>query len=329
MVKTKILSLMRDSDGYVSGQELCVKLGVSRTAVWKAVNQLKEEGYEIEAVQNKGYKILHCPDINTESEIGSRLKTEWAGRSLICLDETSSTNVEAKRLAEEGVPHGTLVTADMQKQGRGRRGRSWQSEPGCGIYMSLLLRPSFSPDKAAMLTLVMALAVEEAITHLTGGQCGIKWPNDLVVNGKKVCGILTEMSAEMDYIHNVVIGVGINVNLPESKIPKELKATVTSLMIEKGQSFSRAALIERVMYYFEKYYGLFIKTEDLSEMTERYNSRLVNLGRQVLVLDPLGEYGGTAQGINSLGELLVKKEDGSIVNVYSGEVSIRGLSGYA
>ncbi len=327
--KSDILALLRNSKDYVSGQQLCTQFGVSRTAVWKAINQLKEDGYQIEAVSHKGYRLLESPDILSENEILSRLTTDWAGRTLHYFTETGSTNIDAKRYAEEGEPHGTTVVADMQSAGRGRRGRLWQSPAGSAIYMTMLLKPKFMPDKASMLTLVMALSVADAIVEATGLSAGIKWPNDIVVNKKKVCGILTEMNAELDYIQYVVIGVGINVNnnSPE-EFPEEIRQTATSLKIELGMQISRAALLERVLAHFEKNYDIFTKTLDLSALMEAYDARLLNLNAEVRVLDPKGEYTGVARGINPAGELLVEKENGEVVPVYAGEVSVRGLYGY-
>lgn len=327
--KSDILAALRSSRDYVSGQQLCAQFGVSRTAVWKAINQLKEDGYQIEAVSHKGYRLLESPDILSESEILSRLTTDWAGQRLHYLNETGSTNIEAKRYAEEGEPHGTTVVAEMQTAGRGRRGRLWQSPAGSAIYMTILLKPQFMPDKASMLTLVMALSVADAIIEATGLSAGIKWPNDIVVNKKKVCGILTEMNVELDYIQYVVIGVGINVNNnnPE-EFPEEIRQTATSLKIESGMQISRAALLERVLAHFEKNYDIFTKKLDLSALMEAYDARLLNLNAEVRVLDPKGEYTGIARGINPAGELLVEKENGETVPVYAGEVSVRGVYGY-
>lgn len=327
--KSDILSLLRASGDYVSGQQLCTQFGVSRTAVWKAVNQLKEEGYQIEAVSRKGYRLLESPDILTENEVASRLATDWAGRTIHYFDETGSTNIDAKRYAEEGDPHGTTVIADMQAAGRGRRGKTWQSPSGSAIYMTILLRPDFMPDKASMLTLVMALSVADAIAEMTGLPTGIKWPNDIVVNKKKVCGILTEMNVELDYIQYVVIGVGINVNndSPE-EFPEEIRNSATSLKIESGVQISRAALLERVLAHFEKNYNTFTAALDLSMLMDAYDARLLNLNAEVRVLDPKGEYTGIARGINPTGELLVETENGEVIPVYAGEVSVRGLYGY-
>ena len=327
--KSDILTLLRNSRDYVSGQQLCDQFGVSRTAVWKAINQLKEEGYRIEAVSHKGYRLLESPDVLSRSEVLSRLKTKWAGQQLFYLEETGSTNIDAKRYAEEGEPHGTTVIAEKQNAGRGRRGKYWESPPGSAIYMTIMLKPDFAPDKASMITLVMALSVAEAITEATGLQAGIKWPNDVVVNKKKVCGILTELNVETDYIRHVVIGVGINVNngAPE-EFPEEIRETATSLRIEAGTPFSRAELLERVLERFEKNYDTFVTTLDLRLLIEAYGRYLLNLNMEVNVLDPKGSYTGVARGISTTGELLVEKEDGEMKTVYAGEVSVRGLYGY-
>lgn len=325
-MKTKILELMRDNQDYISGQELCERFGVSRTAVWKAVNQLKEEGYDIEAVRNKGYRLKSAPEVLSESEIGSRLQTRWAGRNLQYLKETDSTNNDAKRCMEEGGVHGTLIVAERQTAGRGRRGRLWESPEGTAIYMTIGMKPEFAPDKVSMLTLVMALSVAEAIEEQSGLEAGIKWPNDVVVNKRKVCGILTEMILEAEYIRCVVTGVGINVNQPS--MPEEIAQTATSLFIEKGEKLSRAALIESVMRHFENNYDCFIGSLDLSELKEAYEARLANKDQLVRVLDPKGEYEGIARGIRCTGELIVELPDGIVREVYAGEVSVRGYYGY-
>lgn len=330
--KSDILTLLRNSKDYVSGQQLCDQFGVSRTAVWKVVNQLKEEGYEIESVPRKGYRLVETPkDILSKSEIASRLHTKWAGRKLYYFESTGSTNTDAKRLAEEGEPHGTTIVANMQTAGRGRRGRTWQSPAGANTYFTILLKPDFSPDKASMLTLVMALSVAEAIEEITGLKADIKWPNDIVVHKKKVVGMLTEMSTtpEMDEIQYVVIGVGTNVNYdsPED-FPEELRPTATSLRMEAGHLINRAALTERMLARFEVNYEKFEETLDLSGLMDSYEKHLINVGAQVRVLDPAGEYTGISRGINAVGELLVEKENGETINVYAGEVSVRGLYGY-
>ncbi len=323
--KAEILALLRESGQYVSGQELCSRFAVSRTAVWKAINGLKEEGYEIEAVQNKGYRLLSSPDVMWEGEVRSRLHTKWAGSSYLFRPVTGSTNMDAKKAAEEGAPEGTVVVAERQDAGRGRRGRAWSSPEGCNLYFTLLLRPTCRPEQASMLTLVMALAVAEAIGE-EGISVGIKWPNDIVSSGRKLCGILTEMSAEPDYIHYVVIGVGVNVN--QEEFPEEIEQMATSLRKEKGKRVARAGLLASVLEHFEQAYEVFGSTWDMERLLPSYERLLLNKGAHVRVLDPKGEYQGTARGINTKGELLVEKEDGSMEAVYAGEVSVRGVYGY-
>lgn len=318
--------MLRQSDGYLSGQQLCDHFQVSRTAVWKAINQLKEEGYEIEAVRNKGYRIVDIPDRITEDAIKSCLETKWMAKNLEYYDEIDSTNNRAKALGEAGGADGTLFVAETQTAGKGRRGRCWQSPAGSSISMSILLRPVMNPSDAPMLTLVMAYAATKALREKTGLNIGIKWPNDLVVNGKKISGILTEMSAEIDYINHVVIGVGINVN--QDTFPDDIKETASSLKMELGKRIKRSGLIAAVMKIFEKYYEIFQETEDLSGLQELYNSMLVNKDREVKVLEPGNEYKAYAIGINQTGELIVRTPDGKEKEIYAGEVSVRGVYGY-
>ena len=325
-MKAKILQVLREADSYVSGQQLCEQFGVSRTAVWKVINQLREMGYEIDSVPNKGYCIRSTPDLLNKNELLSLQKTEWIGHRLECFDVIGSTNTTAMQLAEEGAPHGTLVVADRQDSGKGRRGRSWVMPAGIAIAMSIVLKPEeLLPANAPMLTLVSALAVVRAIREQTGMDAQIKWPNDIVIGGKKVCGILTEMSTQIDYINHIVVGIGINVH--NEQFPEELSDRATSLYLESGQHFNRAALVETVCENFEFYYDIFMRTQDLSGLQEEYDSYLVNRDRQVRILDPLGEYEGIARGIAARGELLVDTPEG-IRKVDSGEVSVRGFYGY-
>lgn len=324
-MKTKILKTLKSATGYVSGQELCENLGVSRTAVWKVIRQLEEDGYRIEAVRNRGYRLLESEDVFTGEEIRSALHTRRIGQELVFLDTTDSTNNEARRRAEQGAPDGTLVVAIEQTAGKGRRGRSWVSPGGTGVWMSLLLRPDIPPECASMLTLVAAMAVETGIRRVTGLEGQIKWPNDVILDGKKVCGILTEMSTEMESIHYVIVGIGINVGITE--FPGELKDTATSLILHTDRRVSRAALTAAVAEAWEDYYESFLKTLDLSLLREEYSENLVNRDREVRVLTPGDTYTGISRGINERGELLVETADGMRA-VMSGEVSVRGIYGY-
>ncbi len=326
MYKNDILRMLRSSKDYVSGQELCGRLGISRTAVWKNIRQLEEDGYIIEASAGKGYRISGFPDTIAEEEVASILSTERMGRNIRYFSRIDSTNQYAKKIAEEGAEDGTLVIADEQTAGKGRSGRQWVTPPKSAIAFTLLLRPSLPPSRISMVTLVMGLAAAKALKSLYTIPIGIKWPNDLVSSGRKLCGILTEMSAEVEKIHYIVIGVGINANL--TSFPQELKDIATSLRLESGEDANRALIIARTMEFFEKYYTEFEEKGDLSTLADEYNSLLVNRDREVRVLDPSGEYSGTAKGINALGELLVEREDGTVSRVGTGEVSVRGLYGY-
>lgn len=325
-MRAKILTLLRERGDYVSGQELCDRFGVSRTAVWKAIGQLKKEGYGIDAVRNKGYCLVWEGEIYGQHELDSRMNTKWAGHPVYFYDELPSTNLQAKLDAEKGAAQGTLLVADMQTAGRGRRGRAWSSPGGTNIYFTLIIKPDFQVEQVSMMTLVMGLAVAEGILKTCGVEACIKWPNDIVINGKKVCGILAEMSVEREYIHYVVIGVGINVGLQE--FPPEIVGMATSLQAECGHAVSRAELIVNVMKEFETFYEIFRKDGNLKGLVERYNHLLVNRGREVRVLSPGDEFVGISRGISEIGELLVEKDDGTVTKVYAGEVSVRGIYGY-
>ena len=256
----------------------------------------------------------------------------WIGQNCVVFDETDSTNIQAAALAEDGAPHGTLVIAEAQTAGRGRRGRTWVSGAGQHIYMSLLLRPQIQPANASMLTLVMGLAAARACHDMLkemgcqeADAIGIKWPNDLVWEGRKICGILTEMKADQTGICSIVIGIGINVNGLE--FPGELQKTAASLRMAAGKELSREELVARTLIHFAHDYDVFLQTEDLKGLQEAYNQFLVNVHREVRVLDPGNEYVGIARGINEQGELLVECQ-GEIRCVYAGEVSVRGIYGY-
>lgn len=325
-MKEKLLRMLSEAEGYVSGQRLCEELNVSRTAVWKNINRLKEEGYVIEAVQNRGYCLKERPDVINAQEIKSRLHTKYWGQETMFFEEVDSTNNVAKKMAEEGAPHGRLVIAENQNAGKGRRGRTWSSPEGTGIWMTFILRPQISPQAASMLTLVAAMAVRKAIYLETGLETVIKWPNDIVAGGKKICGILTEMSAELEWINYVVVGVGINANI--RKFPDEISDKATSLILETGRTVDRSRMVSAYGNAFEEYYNRFLETGNLALLKDEYNSSLANFHNQVRVLDTAGEFVGISKGINDVGELVVTDDEGTERIVRSGEVSVRGIYGY-
>ena len=274
--------------------------------------------------EKESYEEIVTGSIYNETTIADQIHTKWAGKTVHFARETDSTNLWIKRLAKEGAPEGTLALAEFQSAGRGRLGRSWEVPEGTSVMMSILLRPKFEPQYAPMLTLVMGMAVAKAVKKF-GFDVSIKWPNDVVVSHKKICGILTEMGVRDGKIDYAVIGVGINVNIRE--FPEEMADKATSLYLESGREFDRSQIPGLVMEAFEKYYEKFAATCDLSGLKEEYESILANYDQPVRVLakEP---YEGVARGITDGGELLVEKTDGTIVAVSAGEVSVRGLYSY-
>lgn len=284
-----------------------------------------------------------------QHDIAQSSQTEWMGQEIFCYNTLDSTNVKAKELAEEGYPSGTLVIAESQTAGRGRRGRDWNSQEGTGIFMSFILKPELTSEpaeqnqpglisasaeqnqsgltieNASMVTLVCALAVSMGISQVTGAEAQIKWPNDIVMNGRKICGILTEMSVVSGKVGHVVVGIGINVS--NLQFPEEIANTAGSLYTETGKFFQRAEIVGAILEKFETYYALFLKTQDLSLMQEEYNGLLANRNREVRVLDPREPFEGKALGITEKGELIVETPQGKQM-VSGGEVSVRGIYGY-
>ncbi len=265
-------------------------------------------------------------DVLTKARLSACMKTRVLGRQIFCFEQTDSTNLRADALAGEGAEHGTLVVADMQSDGRGRRGRRWQQEPGTMIAMSLILRPELKPDQAAMLTLIAAHSTALAIEEMTGVSAYIKWPNDIVLGGKKAVGILTEMRLEHGRIGHVVLGIGINAGTRQ--FPKELEETATSIYLETGKRIDRCELTARILQKLEGEYEQFLAVGNLAFICKDYNAHLISLGKEVKILDSAGEYTGISGGITETGELLVKRQNGDVEKVYAGEVSVRGLYGY-
>lgn len=332
-MKEKILRALHSAgDRYVSGAWLCEQFGVSRQAVWKNIVSLKENGFEIESVTKKGYRLSAVPDKLYAPDILSRLPQNCICRKAECFQTIDSTNTKAKQLAEFGEAEGTLVTAEEQTAGKGRRGRNWESEPGVGIWMTLLLRPTLLPVRVSALTLLAALALVRAVKEVCRIDAEIKWPNDVIVAKKKICGILTEMSSEENYVHYVVVGIGINANT--TSFSKEVEETATSLYLQTGRKTDRAALTAAWVEKFCNYYEEFLKIQDLSFVIDEYNQVLANRDKEVRVYYGMyrqasleGTEVGVAKGIDSDGALLVEI-GGQVKRIVSGEVSVRGLHGY-
>lgn len=317
-----MLDILREHRGaYISGEEISRRLSISRTAVWKQINKLREEGYEFEAVSRKGYRLVFAPDKLEEGDVLEGLQTKSFGRHLNLMEVTSSTQEAARLLAEEGAPEGTLVIAEEQTGGRGRQGKRWYSPARKGIWMSLLLRPQRPLSFAPQLTLLTAVAVCRAIRKVTGVDAGIKWPNDLLVQGKKICGILIESVGEDERIKYCIAGIGIDVNVELEELPTELHTVATSLKIESGQTQSRATLISAVMNELEQLYNLY-EEEGFAPIRHLWEALSVTLGKRVTVKTPRGETEGTAEALDETGALVLLDDTGNIITIFSGDVQL-------
>lgn len=320
-VKDSLLNTLAASGSeYISGAALAEKLGVSRNAVWKAVRSLEAEGYAIESVTSKGYRLADSNNRLSEKLITSRLTTKALGRELKVLDEVNSTNIAAKELASAGAPHGTAVAADMQTMGRGRLGRTFVSPAGTGLYLSVILRPEIELEATAMMTTAASVAVAEAVEKLTGSAAQIKWVNDVYLNGKKICGILTEASLglEMKSLDYAVIGIGVNVRSVRGKFDSELIKTASSIEDETGLIIDRNALCAAILDRLEFY------TDSLRERSflEGYRRRELLTGNDITAMVGNQPITGKALGIDDNGNLIVELPDGSVKHLGSGEANL-------
>ena len=320
--------LLKNRNEFISGEKISTQLGVTRAAIWKYINALREEGYVIESSSKKGYIMKRTPEIFEAAVLKHGLNTKVFGQNMEIHSQIDSTNKRAKECAFDGAPEGMLILADEQTQGKGRLNRSWISPPGTGIWFSLILRPPIPPVDAPKITAMAGAAVVKAIERVTGLAAGIKWPNDIVLGGKKVCGILTEINADLDLIHYVVVGIGLNVNMRPEDFPDEIRPIATSLRIEKGTVVNRNQMIQAILESMEEIYLEYIKDRDFRRVLEICKSRSVILGKQVRVLGLNEEFRGTAVDLDDDGSLLVKKDDGQVCKVLSGDVSVRGVHSY-
>jgi BirA family biotin operon repressor/biotin-[acetyl-CoA-carboxylase] ligase len=321
--------ILKDSGSdFISGEKISEELGVSRAAIWKYINAIKEDGYEIEAISRKGYRIISVPDILTFEEIKGFLNTQQIGKNIIYCDSIGSTNSKAKELAEAGEEHGTVVISEEQTSGRGRLGRNWVSPKYKGIWMSIILRPNIITENISQVTLLGAAAVQQAIMEM-GIKTGIKWPNDIVLNSKKVCGILTEMSGEIDHINYLVMGIGINVNLEDEDVPLELKDMATSLKLQSGIYVDRKLLLAKVLNIFEKLYNDFVQSGNIKEIIEICRKNSILIGKEIQLIHRGKVATVKALDISDDGELVIENSEGILEYIVSGEVSIRGVYGYS
>lgn len=321
-IDRKILEIFRSRNGgVVSGEELSRYLSVSRTAVWKHIKALKELGYRIEAVPSRGYRLVFTPDILTPAELSAGLHVARIGTSLICVDATDSTNILAYRLAEEGAAEGTVVIADTQSRGKGRLGRQWESPAGVNLYCSIILRPPIMPVHAPQLTFLSAVAVAEAIEQSSGLTPAIKWPNDVLVNGFKVAGMLNEMSAETERVEFLVLGIGVNINMQRDQFPPDLRHPASSLAMEAGREVGRLAFARALLESLDTHYARYL-AEGYAPLRQAWLGRSAVMGRRVRVSGQQGEVRGTVEGIDEIGALLLRTPGDTLERVLAGDVII-------
>jgi BirA family biotin operon repressor/biotin-[acetyl-CoA-carboxylase] ligase len=329
MSKQKVLSLLRGAKGtFISGEAMSQQLGISRAAVWKAIEGLRQEGYEINSVTRKGYQLAASPNRLTEGEILPYLRSQATREKLICLEQVDSTNNYAKKLAMEGGLDSTPIVANEQTGGRGRLGRSFQSPKDAGVYLTLLYRPKIPPMEAVNLTAYVAVAICQGIEAACGVRPGIKWTNDIVLGGKKLAGILTEMSVEGESgaLQYLITGIGVNVCQQREDFPEEIRDIATSLELELGHPVSRGKLAAELINALEEMYAQW--QTGSGDYWQRYRENCLTLGQEVRILRPGREQQAVAEDIDENFGLVVRYPDGRRETITSGEVSVRGLYGY-
>lgn len=316
-----LLHMLLNAEGrFVSGEEISRNLSISRTAVWKHVNKLRDMGYEFEAVSRKGYRLLTKPDSIDPTGLQLALDTTVFGRKAVLLASTLSTQGDVLKLAEQGQAEGAVVIAEEQTGGRGRFGRQWFSPPDKGIWMSVLLRPDLPLQHTPQLTLLTGVAVCRAVRACSGADAGIKWPNDVLIDGRKVCGILLESTVEDHEVRYCIAGIGVDVNFDPEDYPEDLTTIATSLKMETGQSVDRTKLTAAILTELEQLYFLYQK-EGFGVISALWEALSVSMNREITVTNPHGVIEGKAIGLDPSGALIVEKHDGEHTLIISGEIS--------
>lgn len=324
-MRDKIIKVILESEGqFISGEELSKRFGVSRAAIWKHIKSLREEGYDIESVNRKGYRLAQKPiDLLTHQNISYELHTKFIGKNIIHFDTIDSTNDYAKQIATKE-KEGTVVISEEQTKGKGRLGRNWYSKLGEGIWMSIILKPNMIPYKAPFITLIAGASIAKSLNEL-GINTTIKWPNDVIINGKKICGILTELSAEIERINHIVLGIGINVKTID--FSPEISDIATSLQKE-GYNLSRVDIVKMILEEFEKLYIEYVENNNKKETIDICRKYSAVIGKEIYAIKGENKELVTCLNLDENGNLIVKKRDGNVTQIMSGEISIRGKDGY-
>lgn len=316
-----LIQLLKEQTDYISGEDISNKFGISRSAIWKQINALKNKGYIIEGVSRKGYKLISSPDTLLESELSTYLSTNNIGKNIIHYNSINSTNDKAKSLAREGAVNGTIIIAEQQTSGKGRLGRIYLSPKG-GIYTSIILRPNIEPIYASKITQIMAASLYKTLLNL-GISTTIKWPNDIYLNEKKISGILTEMKCDMDRINYVIVGIGINVNISSDDLPEEIKDIASSLEIELGHKIDRLKLLTNLLQEFERLYDTLVDGNDLTEVIDICKKNSILIGKEAYHITSRGKEQVLCIGLSNEGELIVKDSNGLEQKIISGEITFR------
>lgn len=319
----EILQVLRQNPHtFLSGEMISRRLKKSRTAIWKRIRHLRSLGYEIEASTRSGYRLIRSPDLLTPDEIKPYLKSRWLGKKIHYFPCLDSTNTKAYELALKGAEEGEIVIAESQEKGKGRLGRTWFSPPYLNLYLSVILRPKIPPHQAPIITLMAAVATAKAIEKCSGLRPSIKWPNDLLLRGRKVAGLLNEIQSEMDRVHFVILGIGVNLNLDQKNFPREIRSIATSIKREKGQAISRKEFLASLLHQLEEWYEIFLEKGN-DPILNAWRKQSLIKGKPVKVTSFGETLSGVAVDVDSDGALLLRMEDGKQKRVLAGDVEFK------
>ncbi len=320
--RDKILELFRvQPDHFVSGADVCRELGISRTAVWKHIRQLRDSGYEIEAIQSRGYRLVALPDRLLPAEVKAGLQTRCVGNEVVYFEQIGSTNEQARKLADNGAAEGTVVIADSQSSGKGRLGRDWSSPAGVNLYLSVILRPNISPRFATQMTFLSAIAVAQAIEATGSFEPQLKWPNDVMLGGCKVAGLLNELNAETEQVHYLVLGIGVNLNMTTEQFPTDLRTPATSLLLDGGEQVSRRQFTQALLQSLDQLYSVYLQS-GFQPIKEAWERRCNMLNQWVEVDCQNRLQVGQVSGVDETGALLLALAGGVTERVLVGDVRL-------
>lgn len=323
-MEDKILNELKKNKDYISGEYLSLTLNVSRTAIWKHIKNLKLKGYIIEGISNKGYKLISSPDLLNKSELSSLIKTSNLGKNIIYFDEIDSTNIKAKELAQKNIKDGSIIIAEKQNLGSGRFNRKWSS-PNGGLWFTLVLRPTLPPNEAPKITQIAAASIYKTLADMNI-EVSIKWPNDIILNNKKICGILAEMKCDMDSVHYLTLGIGMNINIDEDDFDEATKSIATSLKIQFNKTFNRSQLLAAFLQHFEILYYKFVNELDLAETISICRNNSTLFGKQAKLITYNNEEIVTCISLSDTGDLIVRDSLGKQRAVLTGEISFKGMN---